>query len=87
MSALALTVALLLGATEPPEITEIYPSPLPLGGTVFISGQHFEPDDTSVTLVSDLDPLSTPVAQSIVLVLEDMVRFLIHLFTNLSKLQ
>ncbi|MDP6943939.1 MAG: IPT/TIG domain-containing protein [Myxococcota bacterium] len=81
MSVALLTAVLLLGATEPPEITELYPSPLPLGGTVDITGVNFEPDDTTVALISDLDPLATPINQSIVYVLETNVRFDVSMAT------
>ena len=75
MSVQALLMALLMGATPPPEITEIYPTPLALGSTVDITGEHFAPDETTVALISDLDPLQSAVAQSIVYVLETTVRF------------
>ena len=77
MNLTALAIALALSATSAPEITELYPTPLALGATVDITGSNFEPDQTSVSLISDLDPLQTPNPQTLVYVLENNVRFVV----------
>jgi hypothetical protein len=77
MSVAALITTLLLGATAAPEITEIYPATLALGATIDVTGANFEPDQTSVALIGDLDPLGTPNPQSIIYVLESNVRFVV----------
>ncbi|MGB0592468.1 MAG: IPT/TIG domain-containing protein [Myxococcota bacterium] len=77
MNVTALMTALMLSATAAPEITELYPTPLALGATIDVTGSNFEPDQTSVALISDLDPLATPHPQTLVYVLENNVRFVV----------
>ena len=85
MNLSSLLVSLLLSAGAPPEITELYPTPLALGSTVDITGEHFEPDMTSVAIISDLDPLATPLSQSIIYVLETNVRFTVSKSTPIGS--
>ena len=75
MSTPLLLTALLLSVNQAPEITELYPTPLALGSTVDITGANFEPDGTTVAIISELDPLQTPQTQALVYVLEQNVRF------------
>ena len=75
MSLSLLLTTALLSLGQPPEITELYPTPLALGSTVDITGANFEPDGTLVAIISELDPLQTPQPQALVYVLEDNVRF------------
>ena len=75
MSSTLLLTTLLMGLSQAPEITELYPTPLALGSTVDITGANFEPGGTTVAIISELDPLQTPQTQELVYVLEQNVRF------------